>query len=371
MAKRKEYNIGADSSKPHDDTAGNIQRGDNGFWACVLIVLFAAALAILIFYAAHPERYRHGRAHTEHVTPATSEARVSHDGTDLESNDTESGTTIIGKAHGGDVSRDATTPTSADDTHGEISIGAETPSNSRTADKEIGNVWYSSLYLPFAENDEYVVSCDEGRYMFRYDTTYRQSAWVAYLLTASDMESNGAERSDDFIVDGKVVEKGWPWAETADYANSGYDRGHLCPSADRNDNESENRATFLMSNISPQTPALNRGVWKRLEEQVRRWAVRLDSVYVVTGGVLDDDLEFMNGIGIPRYFYKVVLAKVDGEWQSAGFVMPNTTTVSGPWKDYEVTVDSVEMLCGLDFYYTLPDAVEDKTESRIGRSFKK
>lgn len=89
------------------------------------------------------------------------------------------------------------------------------------------------LACPFFANDEFVVRCPEGRYTMLYDTAYRQAAWVAYLLTRRDVSGKGVKRSGVFKSDPEVIARGWPSAADRDYTGSGFDRGHLLPSADR------------------------------------------------------------------------------------------------------------------------------------------
>ncbi len=306
------------------------RRDDNGFWASVAIVLFAILLVWLICRVAVGDGKDGG------VREEQRKEKIVED------------------------------PKEREEATSDKEAGVESE-----ADEMLAREALQILALPYFEDDQYVVECDEGDYVFHYNTTYCQSDWVAYLLTSDDVATRGADRADRFLTDDKVKSRGWDWATTSDYTNSGYDRGHLCPSADRNDTEEENRATFYMSNISPQTPSLNRGVWKDLEEQVRRWAAQYDSVYVVAGGILnDEDLESFNGIGVPEMFYKVLLAHEEGEWQSCGFLMPNTERVSGEWSDYAVTVDEVERAAGFDFYYRLPDGVESMSEKQIGYIFR-
>ena len=166
------------------------------------------------------------------------------------------------------------------------------------------------LACPFFANDEFVVRCPEGRYTMLYDTAYRQAAWVAYLLTRRDVSGKGVKRSGVFKSDPEVIARGWPSAADRDYTGSGFDRGHLLPSADRNDTPQENGATFRLSNVSPQRPGLNRGTWRRLEERVRRWAARYDSLYIVTGGELTPSLRrIRGGVGIPQRFFKTILVR--------------------------------------------------------------
>ena len=136
----------------------------------------------------------------------------------------------------------------------------------------------AGLELPACSRGEFLIRNEAGRYTLLYDTAYRQAAWVAYLLTREDVRRRGAKRRNAFRRDPEVVARGWPTAVDRDYAGSGFDRGHLLPSADRDDSRAENDATFYLSNVSPQYPKLNRNQWRLLEEQVRRWADRYDSV---------------------------------------------------------------------------------------------
>ena len=149
----------------------------------------------------------------------------------------------------------------------------------------------AGLELPACSRGEFLIRNEAGRYTLLYDTAYRQAAWVAYLLTREDVRRRGARRRNAFRCDPEVVARGWPTAVDRDYAGSSFDRGHLLPSADRDDSRAENDATFYLSNVSPQYPKLNRNQWRLLEEQVRRWADRYDSIYVVTGGELEPGLK--------------------------------------------------------------------------------
>ena len=222
----------------------------------------------------------------------------------------------------------------------------------------------AALERPAVGVDDLILRHGEGRYTLCYDSLYRQASWVAYVLTRIDVETVEAERGNRFVPDPLVVAEGYPTAETDDYRNSGYDRGHLCPSADRRGSQRENDCTFYLSNIAPQTPALNRGAWRRLEEQVRRWAERYDTLYVVTGSIMDYAPDTLRGgVGIPDYFYKALLAS-DGEggYRAAAFVLPNATHITGDYADYAVTVDSLESWTGMDFFCRLPDTLETAAE---------
>lgn len=221
------------------------------------------------------------------------------------------------------------------------------------------------LEIPRVDNPEFLIACPEGRYTLWYDTLYRQAAWVAHRLTRSDLQNTEAKRKNRFIVCAQVRAKGWPYAVDKDYSNSGYDRGHLVPSADRVVSQAENDATFRLSNIAPQTPRLNRVLWNNLESEVRRMAHRLDTLWVVTGGELKPGLERIgtNGVGVPERFFKVLLARKNNQYIAIGFVIPNTQQLNGTFWDYAVSVDEVEKLSGIDFFPNLPDALEKQVEA--------
>ena len=122
--------------------------------------------------------------------------------------------------------------------------------------------------------------------------------------------------------------------------------------------------------VSPQRPGLNRGTWRRLEERVRRWAARYDSLYIVTGGELTPSLRrIRGGVGIPQRFFKTVLARDGGTFRAIAFLIPNTERPAGDCFRYAISVDSLERVLGMDFYPALPDSVEMRVEASFDRSF--
>ncbi len=228
----------------------------------------------------------------------------------------------------------------------------------------------AGLELPACSRGEFLIRNEAGRYTLLYDTAYRQAAWVAYLLTREDVRRRGAKRRNAFCSDPEVVARGWPTAVDRDYAGSGFDRGHLLPSADRDDSRAENDATFYLSNVSPQYPKLNRNQWRLLEEQVRRWADRYDSIYVVTGGELEPGLRrIRGGTGIPRHYFKALLTHAGERWHAIAFRLPNVASPEGSWTDYSLSVDRLEELTGIDFFPALPDSIERRVESRVDAGF--
>lgn len=226
------------------------------------------------------------------------------------------------------------------------------------------------LELPAIDNGKFVIRNEVGRYTLLYDTMYRQAEWVAYRLTRTELNAGTAKRSNSFRCDPHVLSYGWPTASDSDYKGSGFDRGHLLPSADRCGSSQENRATFLLSNISPQHPELNRGVWRLLEEQVRRWACQYDTLYIVTGGDLSGRLQRIEGgIGVPERFFKAILLYSDSECQAIAFLIPNEKQLSKDFFSYTMSIDSLETRLKMDFFPALPDDVEERIEAHADRLF--
>jgi endonuclease G len=199
-------------------------------------------------------------------------------------------------------------------------------------------------------------------YAFQYSEKHEQAFWVGYELTKKETEK-AFERTDEFIPD-PAVSTGT--ATVADYAKSGYDRGHLAPAADMGWSQQAMAESFYFSNMSPQEPGFNRGIWKNLEEQVRTWAKAYDSIYVVTGPVLKDGLVQLgpNGVSIPKYYYKVILDNTGDDAKAIGFLMPNQASKE-PLEKFAVSVDQVEQETGIDFFNKLPDSRENASEKEV------
>ena len=142
------------------------------------------------------------------------------------------------------------------------------------------------------------------------------------------------------------------------------------PSADRDDTPSENRATFYLSNVSPQCAGLNRQTWRLLEEQVRRWAAAYDSLYVVTGPELVPGLpRIKGGVGVPRRYFKALLVWHGGRYHAIAFLIPNRERVEGGFGDYALSVNDLERQLGYDLFWRLPDSIEERVEGDLDRTF--
>lgn len=203
-------------------------------------------------------------------------------------------------------------------------------------------------------------------YTVSYNEQRRNANWVAYELTAAEVE--GTEpRGKKFTPDPLVVGR---QATDDDYKHSGWDRGHLAPAADMKWSEQAMDESFYLSNISPQNGNLNRGVWKSIEELVRENATKHGNLLVVTGPVFTNKKGLgtigENRVLIPNGFYKVLLTNNDG-YTGIAFYCEN---VAGKKKlsTYATTIDEIEELTGIDFFHRLPDDVEEMVESNINTS---
>jgi endonuclease G, mitochondrial len=214
----------------------------------------------------------------------------------------------------------------------------------------------SISYLPTSTSNEIVTHVN---YTLSYLEEYEQAEWVAYELKKEDIKHNDFDRPF-FIEDPKVDSGSADWRN---YKKSGYDKGHLCPAGDRKFSKAAFDETFYTSNISPQNHDFNDGIWNRLEQKVRYWAIKYDGIYVVTGGVLTDDLETIgrDDVAVPKYFYKVLLDNSRGDFKMIGFLVPSEDS-DKPLYSFVVPVDEIEKMTGINFFPSLEDNLENQLE---------
>lgn len=201
-------------------------------------------------------------------------------------------------------------------------------------------------------------------YTVSYNSDYKIANWVAYELTAKEAKSKKTERSNKFVPDPQV--KG-ATATNNDYTRTGYDRGHLAPAGDMKWSAKAMRESFYLSNICPQKPALNRGIWKELEEQSRLWATDYGALWIATGPVMADDMKRLgkNRVGVPKAFYKVICYVSGNEYKAIAFILENKDYKKTSLKSMAIPVDSVEKVTGIDFFPAVPDDQEKVMEAKI------
>ena len=142
---------------------------------------------------------------------------------------------------------------------------------------------FAQLEIPkFGESDSII---HHSAYSLSYNSKYHQANWVAYQLIRLEITSLNA-RGNNFIADPLV-----PGTDlSSDYYKSNYDRGHLAPAGDMAFSKIAMDESFYYTNMSPQLASFNRGIWKKLETQVRNWAIEYDSLYIVTGPIFSDSM---------------------------------------------------------------------------------
>lgn len=198
-----------------------------------------------------------------------------------------------------------------------------------------------------------------NKYTLSYSENNEQAEWVYYVLNTESLLGT-TKRTNNFKSDDKVSSGS---AHPSNYKYTGYDRGHLAPASDMKISRTTMSESFLMSNISPQNPSFNRGGWKKLETLVRSWAQNFE-IHIVTAGVLSSKLPKLgsSNVSIPKLFYKIIYAP--SEKKMIGFLMPNIKIKTG-LNNFVKSVDEIEEITGIDFFYNLPDADEIFLESNV------
>lgn len=204
------------------------------------------------------------------------------------------------------------------------------------------------------------------RYAYRvwYSEQMRIPLAVSWYLTGNHTNGSYKRQGIPFHPDEEVSNP----VTTFDYMQSGYTRGHMCPSGDNRWSQRAQEESFLLTNICPQHAKLNGGDWNTLEIQCRTWAKKYGKIYIVCGPLLRGDTHKTIGkersrrITVPEAFYKVVLRTGDHP-ATIGFIYDNDAS-SQPLSTAVRTVDEIEKLTGLDFFSALPDDIENAIEAQ-------
>lgn len=245
----------------------------------------------------------------------------------------------------------------------QIGSGSEAtpPSTQQSFSYTIRNPQFDNLSYGVPGKADSIVE-REG-YALGYIEKHEQPAWVQYIMTSEEVSRRAAKRGDDFRPDPEIPTGS---ATPQDYTRSGYDRGHLAPAADMSFSAKAMSESFYMSNMSPQAPQFNRGIWSKLEKQVRHFATREKRIVVVTGPILPAEKAITigaNKVTVPQYYYKVIYDTTPPE-KMIGFVLSNKGS-SADLRTFVVTVDRVEELTGLDFFSTVPQPKQEQLERTI------
>ncbi|MDR3458101.1 MAG: DNA/RNA non-specific endonuclease [Verrucomicrobiae bacterium] len=211
-----------------------------------------------------------------------------------------------------------------------------------------------------------------------YNDTLGEPNWASWDLTAADCNSAVA-RQDSFAPDTNGLPAGFHIVGANDYSHSGYDRGHLCPSADRNDSTNDNNMTFLMDNMMPQAPDNNEGIWGNFEDYCRAQAQSAANyeVLIICGpsGFTGAKINTNGYVSIPQYTWKIAVIVPPGAGSATNRItatnrviaikVPNTNGVSSIWQNFITSAAQIEVDTGLTFFTALPPAVAVALRAKV------
>ena len=218
-------------------------------------------------------------------------------------------------------------------------------------------------------SNNYLILRDQ--YALSYNKSKLIANWVSWHVGTGDIGK--AKRTNSFRPD-MTLPKGWYKVRPNDYNGSGFDKGHLCPSADRTNSEKDNDATFLMTNMVPQAPGSNRGVWREFEEYCRRLVKRGNELYIIAGaygeggtGSKGKLFKLRHQVTVPSNTWKAIIILPEGD-NDLGRInidtriicidIPNKESVKNKkWRDFKITLAELELHTGFSLFNNInPDA---------------
>lgn len=212
---------------------------------------------------------------------------------------------------------------------------------------------------------------EKRQYVLSYNQSKGTANWVSWQLNRN--WQGQVDRQNDFKPDSELPSNFYR-VKPQDYRNSGYDKGHIVPSSDRSRTKTDNSATFLTTNIIPQSPELNREVWREFEGYCRDLVKQGKELYIVAGPFGKKGTIANGKVTVPSYNWKVVLvldkpnsgvSGVTAQTQTVAVWMPNNASVANTdWTKYIVRVDDVEKQTGYDFFSEIPTTTQKVIESK-------
>lgn len=225
--------------------------------------------------------------------------------------------------------------------------------------------WYesTSLEIPRLTSSKPEQILVRAGYTTSYNKSTKNANWVAWHLTSDHTSGRWSRDGIPYMVDMEVKGARQELEDWYDH-NLPIDHGHLCPAGDCKWSKDAMEQSFLLTNMCPQNSNLNRGDWEQLESRCRGWARHYGELYIACGPIFysNDYITIGNNkVGVPDAFYKVVL-HLGKKPQALGFIYPNEGEHHN-MQTYVTTVDKVEEITGIDFFYNLPDEIENQVES--------
>jgi endonuclease G len=212
---------------------------------------------------------------------------------------------------------------------------------------------------------------EKPQYVLSYHRDNGRPNWVSWHLDSSWLGSK--PRQDDFRAD-TTLPAGWYRVQGTDYSGSGYDRGHMTPSADRTKTVADNSATFLMTNMIPQAPDNNQGPWASLESYCRTLVGQGNELYIISGGYGVSGLIANGHVAVPSSTWKVIIvlpsgtndvSRVTGTTRTIAVWMPNSNGLNTDWRTHRVSVDYVENLTGHNYFSNVSPTIQAQIESVV------
>ncbi len=201
--------------------------------------------------------------------------------------------------------------------------------------------------VPVVSTPNTTLECHDG-YALQHDNVAKIAVWAGWTLKPE--ETIGCNPREDAFVADAALPKG-SRAEPGDYAKTGYDKGHMVPDADLSWSKQTSLESFLMSNMSPQLPNLNRGAWKQLEAQTRAWAWnRKHNLTVYAGNIYKVGVSKTigeNKVVVPDALFKIIIDNTTGE--VLAFHFPNVEKQSTDLSLRTTTVAEIERQTGIIF----------------------
>ena len=207
-------------------------------------------------------------------------------------------------------------------------------------------------------------------YSLEWDCTKKSQRWTCYQFHKG-LPNNNVGRNESWKDDDQIPSKFQ--THTGEYSGTGFSKGHMCMSNDRQSSVEQNKQTFYISNIHPQYQNHNGNLWQTLENTVRGWGFNntfRDTLYVVKAGTIDGDKVLSptkTGLLVPKYFYMAVLCYKGDSYKAIAFWTEHTNakiTKANP-ADYAISVKELEELTGIDFFCNLPDDIEKNVEENL------
>lgn len=262
-----------------------------------------------------------------------------------------------------------------------------------------GNQYVGRLEFPRTKGGNSVVvthTTDDAygvNYSYEWDTEKMSQRWTCYqMYKGYDGNGNKVTRYEGHSGSGTLIAnydgdeqyprdpllhdmtepKGNYYFDSDYFYGSGFDHGHICPSADRLYSKEANKQTFYLTNMQPQYHVFNAGLWEKMENKVRALTPTnaTDTLYVCKGGTIDDSENILQKVQgkliVPKYFFMALLLKSGQSYKSMAFWAKNEKVDRSDdnLTKYVIPVDELEQKTGIDFFCNLPDSIEDEVEAK-------